>query len=282
MRRLLLRWKVRFLIFQANEDMTTTQHFDKHDLYELCVQNPEALIPLLNAIHANSPLVLAEDFSGTAILSHRWVAQSDAHRAIATDLDQEALNKHAGHPRVTKVCANVNDATGPADILFVGNFSIGYHHTRAELVAYFKQAHARLKESGGTFLCDTYGGENAYTLGGVHRPTPMGDGRLCRYTWEQRDADPLTGMVTDVIHFRIEQAGVITEEYDEAFVYHWRLWSVPELIDAMREAGFTQVQCYNKLPDAVDDEGNAYINPIVDPQEELEESFIVLVAAQIT
>ena len=254
--------------------------FDKHDLYELCVQNPEALIPLLNAIHGKQPLTLAEDFSGTSILSHQWVAQSDSHCANCVDLDQEALNKHGDHPRINKQLINVNDATDPADILFVGNFSVGYHHTRAELISYLKQAHTRLKASGGTFLCDTYGGENAYTLGGVHRPTPMGDGRLCRYTWEQRDADPLTGMVTDVIHFRIEHAGNITEEYDDAFTYHWRLWSVPELRDAMLEAGFTKVQCYAKLPDAVDDEGNAYINPIEDPQEELEESFIVLIAAR--
>ena len=133
-----------------------TKHFDIHDLYELCVQNPEACIPLLNAIHGNSPTVLAEDFAGTAILSHQWVAQSDAHHAICTDLDQEALQKHGDHPRIKKQLINVNDATDQADILFVGNFSIGYHHTREELVTYLTQAHARLKANNGTFLCDTY------------------------------------------------------------------------------------------------------------------------------
>jgi hypothetical protein len=260
--------------------------FDKHDLYELCVQNPEACIPLINAIHGRSPRTLAEDFAGTAILSCQWAEQSDDHRAIATDLDQEALNKHPDHPRVTKVCADVNNAQPdeqfPADVIFVGNFSIGYHHTRAELVAYLKQARARLAQTNGTFLCDTYGGENAFIPGGVHRPTPMGDGRLCRYTWEQRDADPLTGMVRNYIHFRIEHAGTITDEHDEAFEYHWRLWSVPELRDAMLEAGFNTTNVYNKLPDAIDEEGNAYINPIQDPEDELEESFIVLVSATIS
>jgi len=267
----------------------TSPAYDKHDLYELCVQNPDALIPLLNAIHNNTPQVLAEDFAGTSILSHQWVEQSEQHRAIATDLDQEALHKHGDHPRITKHLATVNDAQpGPnksADIIFVGNFSIGYHHTRAELVAYLKQARARLNHTNGTFLCDTYGGENAYTLGGVHRPTPMASigapGHICRYTWEQRDADPLTGMVTDVIHFRIQHAGNITEEYDDAFVYHWRLWSVPELRDAMREAGFKTTNVYAKLADAIDDEGNAYITPVQDPQDELDESFIVLVSATL-
>jgi hypothetical protein len=259
----------------------TQKHWDKHDLYELCVQNPEACIPLINAIHGRSPRTLAEDFAGTANLSRQWADQTDDHRAIATDLDQDALNKHPDHPRVTKVCADVNHATDPADVIFVGNFSIGYHHTRAELVAYLKQARARLAQTNGTFLCDTYGGENAFIPGGVHRPTPMGDGRLCRYTWEQRDADPLTGMVRNYIHFRIEHAGTITDEMDEAFEYHWRLWSVPELRDAMLEAGFNSTNIYAKLPDAIDDEGNAYINPIQDPQEELEESFIVLVAGTV-
>lgn len=260
----------------------TTKAFDKHDLYELCVQNPNALVPLLRAIHGDDPKTLCEDFSGTSILSHTWADLSESHQAIAIDLDEEALQKHPAHPRVQKLHANVNDATAQGDVLFVGNFSIGYHHTRAELIAYLKQARSRLLESSGVFLCDTYGGEGSFTLGGVHRPTPMGDGRLCRYTWEQREADPLTGMVTDVIHFRIEHAGNITDEFDDAFVYRWRLWSVPELRDAMLEAGFADVQVYAKLADAMDDEGNAYINPVDDPQDELEDSFIVLVSARVS
>ena len=262
--------------------MSSQKIFDKHDLYELCVQNPGALVPLLRAIHGRDPKVLCEDFSGTAILSRTWAELSESHSATAIDLDQESLDKHPPHPRVKKICADVNTATAQGDVLFVGNFSIGYHHTRAELIGYLKQARTRLIESNGVFLCDTYGGDGSFTLGGVHRPTPMGDGRLCRYTWEQRDADPLTGMVTDVIHFRIEHAGNITEEFDDAFVYRWRLWSVPELRDAMLEAGFAEVEVYAKLADALDDEGNAYINPIEDPQDELEASFIVLVAARVS
>jgi len=252
---------------------------DIHGLYELCVQNPDALVPLIRAIHASDPKVLGEDFSGTAALCRAWAQLGEGFRAIAVDLDAGLLARHGDHARVAKHACDVREIDTPCDALFVGNFSIGYFHTRDELVAYMKHARSRLSESG-VFLCDTYGGDGAFSIGGVHRPTPMGDGRLCRYTWEQRRADPLTGMVTDVIHFRVEDAGVITHEFEDAFVYEWRLWSVPELRDAMRDAGFESTEVYAKLPDAVDDEGNAYATPIVDPEEELGEAFIVLVAGR--
>ena len=135
--------------------------------------------------------------------------------------------------------------------------------------------------SSSVFICDTYGGESAFLTGQVHRPHPMGDGRVCRYTWEQRDADPTTGMVTDVIHFRIERAGVIEHELFDAFVYEWRLWSVPELRDAMLDAGFSSTQVYAKLADAWDEDGNAYVEPVTDGGEELDESFIVLVVGRV-
>ncbi len=123
-------------------------------------------------------------------------------------------------------------------------------------------------------------GADFFLTGEVHRPHPMKGGYLCRYTWEQRHADPLTGMVTDVIHFRIEKAGVIEVEMFDAFVYEWRLWSVPELRDALIEAGFARTEVFAKLADAWDDEGNAYVQAVVDAEDELDESFIVLVAGR--
>lgn len=256
------------------------EQYDKHDLYELCVQSPKDLVPLIRAIHGGDPRVLGEDFSGTAALSHLW-AQHEGCTAIAVDLDEAALNFRGDHEGVTKHLCDVHESTDPVDVLFVGNFSIGYLHTRAELIAYLKHARSRLEASGGVFICDTYGGETSFTLGAVHRAHPMPGGKLCRYTWEQHEADPTTGMVTNLIHFRIELAGVIEEEFFDAFVYEWRLWSIPELRDAMHESGFVSTQVYAKLADAVDDEGNAYITPVEDASEELEDSFIVLLAARV-
>ncbi len=252
----------------------------KHDLYELCVQSPKDLVPLIRAIHGEDPRVLGEDFAGTSALSHLWVQRDDCS-AIAVDLENEALSFRDDHPRVAKHQCDVREISTPIDVLFVGNFSIGYLHTRAELVEYLSHARKRLEGSGGVFICDTYGGESAYTLGGVHRAHPMPGGKLCRYTWEQHQADPTTGMVTNLIHFRIERAGVIEEELFDAFIYEWRLWSIPELRDAMSDAGFSQTDVYAKLADAVDDEGNAYITPVVNAEDDLEDSFIVLVAGRV-
>ncbi|MEM7627847.1 MAG: class I SAM-dependent methyltransferase [Planctomycetota bacterium] len=265
--------------------MTEINHLDKHTLYELCVQSPTDLVALLRAIHGAEPLALGEDFAGTAALSHAWAEAIDTGEAFAVDLDAEALAFRAPHPRVRTQHADVLEASDPCDVLFVGNFSIGYWHTRADLIAYLRHARTRLRP-GGVFCCDTYGGESSFITGAVHRPHPIPPALaglpacVCRYTWEQRDVDPLTAMVTDIIHFRVERAGVIEQELPEAFVYRWRLWSVPELRDAFAEAGFASADVYAKLPDAVDAEGNAYVRPIEDAAEELEDDFIVLLGAR--
>ena len=264
----------------------------RHDLYERCVVSPEQLVPLLRAIHAgqgaHAPRHLAEDFAGTACLCDRWVADVPGGTSTGVDLDAEALHYHPLRDGVTKIQCDVRDdrlldpSQPRADIVHAGNFSIGYMHSRADLVDYLSRARKRLAD-GGVFLCDTYGGESTFITGAVHRDHWIADGphkgKRIRYTWEQRDADPLTGMVTDVLHFRVEVGGVIHEAFFDAFVYRWRLWSVPELRDAMLEAGFARTDVYAKLPGAVDTEGNAYISPVTDP-DELDDSFIGMVAGR--
>ena len=133
---------------------------------------------------------------------------------------------------------------------------------------------------GGVFVCDTYGGETAYTIGRVVRDVPLRDGLLCKYQWEQRAADPLTGMVTDILHFRVFDDDEVIADFPDAYTYEWRLWSVPELRDAMAEAGFASSDVYAELPDAMDDQGNAFAEPITDP-DWIGDNFIVCVAARV-
>ena len=249
---------------------------DRHDLYELCVQSPRHLVGLLTAIHGGKPAILAEDFSGTAALSREWVKQIPRGRAIATDLDEVVLQR-ARTPRITTVAADVLRAplTPRADVIFVGNFSIGEIHDRPRLVRYLKRCRARLKPKG-VFVCDTYGGQSAFRTGAVHRLHPGPRGLTIRYTWEQRRADPLTALVENALHFRVDKDGWIIQEETDAFVYHWRLWSIPELRDAMTEAGFAHVEVYDKAPDAVDHKGQVYIRPV----DRVDDSFIVCVAAK--
>lgn len=256
------------------------------DLYEVCVQSPKHVVDLLRAIHGEEPLLLGEDFAGSGAVSRAWVGMSDRHYAWCVDRDAAAIARCEGVDRISARIADVIEEPSAVDAVWVGNFSIGYQHDRPSLLAYLKHVRARL-EPGGVFVCDTYGGETAYTRGEVHRyhqlpkhlsPDGTGGWRV-RYTWEQREADPLTGMVTNALHFRLERAGVIETELIDAFIYRWRLWSVPELRDAMLEAGFASTAVYGQLPDAVDDEGRPYIRPI-EHHDELDDSFIVCVAGR--
>lgn len=224
---------------------------DRFDLYELTVQSPRWLIPLLQAIHGRSPRTLGEDFSGSAAVSRAWVASVEDGRAIAVDHDAEALSRARDCPGLLPILGDVRTSTSaalhPADVIFAGNFSIGEIHARHELVAYLRHSRARLN-AGGVFVCDTYGGASAFRTGAVERSHPTLDGARIRYTWEQRSADPLTAEVVNALHFRVERGGEIVQEITDAFVYRWRLWSVPEIRDALVEAGFARTEVASELP----------------------------------
>ncbi len=267
-------------------------------LYESCVQNPDLAVKLLRGIHAASPRILAEDFCGTAALSRAWARAIPGARAIAADIDPAPLKRAKANiakgrnaasrlsvaKRVRILRANVLTSVPlaklRADVLFVGNFSIGEIHDRATLVRYLARSRKRLLK-GGVFVCDIYAGESAFREGATQREHILADGTRVKYTWEQRSADPFTARVENALHFRVFKGTELVQDIRDAFVYHWRLWSIPELRDAMLEAGFDRVDVYAQLPDAEDSDGNVYASPVEDPAE-LGPSFIVCVAARST
>lgn len=222
----------------------------RHDLYERCVQRPAALVPLLAALHGQSPRILAEDFCGTAALSREWLRAIPSSTAFATDHDREmiaAARERCESSHLHLIHANVLEAAHErADIIFVGNYSIGELHDRTTLLRYLSDTRSRLR-SNAIFVCDTYGGEAAFRVGAIQRLIPHDDNSRIRYTWEHRQANAFTGMVTNAIHFRIERDANIIYELTDAFTYHWRLWSVPELTDALLEAGFARVEVREDL-----------------------------------
>lgn len=227
--------------------------------------------------------MLGEDFAGTAALSHLWAQSDPKRRACAIDLDGDALARHGDHTRITKVQRDVHRvplaSLDPCDAIFVGNFSIGYMHERHDLMRYLRRCARRLKRRG-VFICDTYGGASTFTTGHVQREHRTPDGRRVLYTWEQREADPITGLVTNAMHFQVDRDNEIEQQMHDAFVYHWRIWSIPELTDAMLEAGFQDVEVYDKVPSAIDNDGRVYMQPVEDGTD-LEESYIVCVAARV-
>jgi hypothetical protein len=203
-------------------------------------------------------------------------------RAIGVDSDPEPLKRLRGTPRVKAVRADVMACDLNADIVSATNFPLGYWHTRRQLLAYLRATRHRLNP-GGVFVADTYGGATAFTPGTLTRDiwpqAPHFRGVRIRYTWQQREADPLTGLVEDALHFRADRDGEVIYEEHDAFVYHWRLWSITELRDAMHEAGFKTTEVYARLADALDHEGRRYVLPVESP-DELDESYVVLIAAR--
>lgn len=265
-----------------------------YDFYELCVTEPTRLIPFLVAAHGGAPRTLREDFSGSAALARAWAASHPSRRAIAVDLDPTPLKRAKGR-RVRAIEADAETCTAKADIIAATNFPIGYHHTRRDLLRYLRNANASLNRRG-VLVFDLYGGRDAFTPGKIiqllrapkERPW---SGELIEYAFEQRTANPLTGRVVDALHFKAWPARTRmptnprakqprpAADIPDAFIYDWRLWSLPELHDALAEAGFGHVDIHSRLGDAIDNEGRVLLNPVCDP-EDLDENWVVYVVAR--
>ena len=223
---------------------------DRWWLYERTVQEPRACAAFLRALHAGDPRVLGEDFCGSAALSRAWVEEVEGGRAIAVDLDGGALERAGSDARVELVRGDVRVAVDAArhraDVVHAGNFSVGELPTRGALLAWLASARERLSP-GGLCVADTYAGAAAWRTGARERSRWLADGTRLRWLWEQRSADPATARVVDALHFRVERAGEVVVDLPDAFVYRWRLWSPPELAEAMREVGLKRVEVVTEL-----------------------------------
>lgn len=235
---------------------------DRFTLYEAAVQDPARMVRFVRAVHGGEPQVLREDFCGPGGLCRAWVRLVNRGKAIAVDFDQEPLSR-ARAAGVSLVCANVLDANQRADVIAALNFPIGYWHTRAALVKYFVLSRARLKR-GGVLLCDMFGGSGAFAVRTqrVRVPLPPTSGTRGEflYVWRQIENDPRSGRVRCAIDFCIGEKDWIRN----AFTYDWRLWSLPELREAMTEAGFSSVEFHDTMGDAVDQDGNLYVRAMDD------------------
>jgi hypothetical protein len=270
---------------------------DPMECYELCVQSPRHVAAFLRGLHGNLPVTLAEDFCGTSAVSRRWV--QDARRlgvpgdAVAVDLDPATVKRArdlidaegVGESVVVReadVLVGEPESRG-ADLIFVGNFSIGYIHERSVLVEYLRRCKTRLDlaqggfGSGGhgAFVCDLYGGAGAFRIGGLERRHPGRGREMIRYSWRHEAADPRTAMVRNSISFRVEVDGEVVQEWPRAFVYEWRLWGLAEIREAMLEAGFVAAEVYKDVNVAPGQRPERVAAP-----EELGEDWIVLVAAR--
>jgi SAM-dependent methyltransferase len=220
---------------------------DRHELYELAVQAPESdadtLGTLFKRYRKREATSLREDFCGTASLSVAWAKSKRGRTAVGVDLDQPTLDWGLEHrvnaagpevaARVKLLRANVLDGAGPkVDIAAGLNFSYNVLHERRDLVAYFRAARRKLVDDG-ILVLDVFGGWEIMATNLNRRKV----GKFT-YRWEQRSFDPLTHRIVCAIGFEFSDGSSI----EDAFFYDWRLWTAPELRDAMLEAGFSRVR----------------------------------------
>lgn len=247
---------------------------NRYDLYRACVQDAPATVRFLQAAHGRTPRTLREDFSGPAGLAAEWASSHPRHRAVAIDIDPEPLAHAPAAPRLTKVVADATTARRKADVIALFNFAACEIHQRTLLLAYFKRLRASLNPCGIVGL-DIYGGTNAFTPGSLttFARIPGSKSRI-KYTWQQRHADAASAMVENHLHFAIGK-----QTWPSAFVYKWRLWSIPELRDTLTEAGFTAIEVYDRLGDALDHRARLRLRP-VSPENPLDDDYVAYLVAR--
>ena len=250
---------------------------DRFDLYELAVTNAGPLAAMLHGAWAGTTRrpVLREDFSGSGALARAWADRFGT--AIAVDRDAAPLKACAarGGVRVERLRQDVRRCRRKADVIAATNFAMGYWHARADLIAYLRLVVTCLKR-GGIFCCDLYGGSDAFTTGTRTKRLRGPKGERVEYRWQQVEATPQTGLVRNAIHFRVDGGPLLRD----AFTYHWRLWSIPEMTDAMREAGFAEALVFDRLGDAIDSEGRVHVRPLED-DEPMDDPFVVYVVGRV-
>jgi SAM-dependent methyltransferase len=218
---------------------------DRHVLYERAVQNADFELDFLERIlrRAGRPARrLREDFSGTALLSAEWVARGEDREALAVDRDASVHAWARTHRlpalgdaarRLALVEADVRTPNGDGfDAVLALNFSWQVFREPAELGAYLAAARAALAP-GGVLVLDAFGGWDAQR--------PLSERRRIRggavYVWEQESFDPITNRLRCAIHFELPGR----RRLRRAFVYDWRLWSLPEVVALMESAGLEDV-----------------------------------------
>jgi SAM-dependent methyltransferase len=227
----------------------TAKTADKHVLYQLSVQAPDTEVDFLNSwftkIRGRKPMSFREDFCGTAILCAAWVKSHRERTATGLDIDRPTLDwgkKHNLAPlgdaqeRVTLLQEDVRaNVKKKHDIICAFNFSYWIFKTREEMKHYFAQVRKGLAK-GGLFFLDAYGGWESHEPMQEHRKIKAG----FTYVWDQNTFDAITHDVTNYIHFEFNDG----TKLNKAFRYDWRFWSMPELQELLKEAGFSKVHVY--------------------------------------
>ena len=237
----------------------TAKSADRHRLYEESVQHPEFEVELVTRKYkrrvGRKPLTLREDFCGTALLCSKWVQSSKKRTALGVDIEPSVLEwgRQNVLPKIGKAASRVTLVEGDVrdahesrhDVIVALNYSYFCFKDRDTLRGYFEAARRNLAPDG-LFFCDLFGGWEAQQVLTEKRKL---DG--FKYIWEQTSFNPITADFLAHIHFEFGDKSSL----ERAFTYVWRLWTLPELAELLREAGFGHVEVLWEDEDE-DGEGN--------------------------
>lgn len=254
---------------------------DRHRLYEKSVQATDFEYEFIDGafrkLRGRKAHLLREDFCGTAQMCCEWVSRRTDNRAIGVDLDGEVLDWAREHnlskltpsrrDRVQLLQDNVMSvATEAVDVVMAMNFSWQVFKTRDELRGYFAKARDALVDDGVLFM-DIFGG---YESQKEMKEKTQHKGFT--YVWEQASYEPISAHMTCYIHFHFDDGSKLKR----AFVYEWRLWSLVEVQELLREAGYSDVVVYWQ---GEDDDGEP--NGVFEPAEtgDADPAWICMIAA---
>jgi len=231
---------------------------NKYFFYELAVQSPHIQVEHFQKVYRDLhegrfARHFREDFCGTFRLSHAWVSRNLRNTALGLDLDPEpiAYGKRNHYRKLSREQKNrleilrqdVRTVTRyKADFIAACNFSFCIFKKREDLVTYFRAAHRSLRP-GGLLFTEVAGGPGMINPIRERKTVRLSDqvkGPKFAYVWHQRSFDPINNNGKYAIHFELPTG----QKLKNAFTYDWRLWNIPEIRDAMMDAGFDQTQVY--------------------------------------
>jgi len=232
---------------------TMAQLADKHVLYQEAVQCTDFEIEFYEDRFRDlrgkrrKPMIMREDFCGTAMFAADWCKSDSKRHAIGVDLCSDTLTwgkeniiKPAGasvNSRVTLLNDNVLEVvTEKVDFTCAMNFSYCVFKSRDLLRDYFKNVLQGLK-SDGLFFLDLMGGTTTIDLNEEYKYLEESQ---ATYVWEHESFNPINNDIRCYIHFEFDDGS----RMDKAFIYEWRLWSLPELQEILLEAGFSSVHIF--------------------------------------
>ena len=260
---------------------TLASKADRHKLYEASVQCVESEIDFVDdtfsKIRKRKASKLREDFCGTANTSCEWIRRRNTNHAVCVDLNPEVLDWGKAHnlsrlsraqqKRITLINANVMDVkTARMDIILAMNFSYWIFRTRPAMIRYFRKVHTALETDGILFL-DAFGGYESFRE--MEESTDYGK---FTYIWDQDKYDPINGHCTYKIHYKFRDGSKLKD----AFIYEWRVWTLPELTEMLIEAGFSPTVYWEGTDKH--NEGNGIFTPAT--KGEADASWIAYIVAE--